>query len=61
MTKRNGRWAITERWAVREWLRSDAGRYRDRGNGTPAGRGDDDQLWKLQRKLGIGQGGRLKA
>lgn len=26
MQRRDGRWAIVERWAVREWTRSDAGR-----------------------------------
>ncbi|MBN9618676.1 MAG: nuclear transport factor 2 family protein [Actinobacteria bacterium] len=40
MERRAGRWAIVERWAVREWTRSDAGRLRPREAPGPAGRRD---------------------
>jgi hypothetical protein len=56
MTRRDGRWAIDERWAVREWTRSDAGRYvAKEGVGPSPGRGDgEDPLWRLKRRLGFG-------
>lgn len=55
MEKRLGRWAIVERWAVREWTRSDAGRYMPKEADGPSARKDgDDPLCLLQRKLGIG-------
>jgi hypothetical protein len=38
--RRDGRWAIAERWAVREWTRSDAGRYLAREADGPTGRRD---------------------
>jgi len=52
MTYRDGRWAISERWAVREWTRSEAGRFiRKEGDG-PSGRHDDrDPLFLLQRRV----------
>jgi hypothetical protein len=54
MEKRDGRWAIAERWAVREWTRSDAGRYiLKEGEGPSARRDDQDPIWQLQRKLGF--------
>jgi hypothetical protein len=56
MTRRDGRWAINERWAVREWTRSDAGRYLVKeGVGPSPGRdGGEDPLWRLKRRLGFG-------
>lgn len=44
MAKRNGRWAILERWAVREWTRSDAGSAIPREADGPAGRRDRGDL-----------------
>lgn len=50
-----GRWAIIERWAVREWTRSDAGRRLPKEGEGPAGsRGPEDPLRQLQRRLDIG-------
>lgn len=40
MERRDGRWAITERWAVREWTRSDAGRLTRPESAGPRGRRD---------------------
>jgi hypothetical protein len=37
MSRRAGRWAISERWAVREWTRSDAGRSIHREGPGPVG------------------------
>jgi hypothetical protein len=41
-------WAIAERWAVREWTRSDAGRYLEKEGTGPSPRRDADDL-VLQR------------
>ncbi len=50
MTRRDGRWAITERWAVREWTRSDAGRLMAKEGQGPTGTRDrDDPLYRLQQ------------
>jgi len=52
MTYRDGRWAISERWAVREWTRSDAGRRIAKEAAGPTGtRDEDDPLIRLQRRL----------
>ncbi|WP_127782346.1 nuclear transport factor 2 family protein [Rhodococcus sp. X156] len=40
MERREGRWAIAERWAVREWTRSDAGRLVPPKAAGPRGRRD---------------------
>ena len=57
MTLRDGRWAIDERWAVREWTRSDAGRYiAKEGKGPSPGRNGDDPLYALRAKLGFQNG-----
>jgi len=57
MERRDGRWAIVERWAVREWTRSDAGRFvAKEGVGPSPGRDAtiaDDPVYKLKQKLGI--------
>lgn len=52
MTWRDGRWAIAERWAVRVWTRSDAGRFITKeGPGPTASRDENDPLIQLQQKL----------
>ncbi|RIJ71316.1 nuclear transport factor 2 family protein [Nakamurella silvestris] len=52
MAFRSGRWAIDERWAVREWTRSDAGRLMDREGPGPAGSRDgEDPLARLQARF----------
>lgn len=40
MERRDGRWAIAERWAVREWTRSDTGRLTQPEAPGPRGRRD---------------------
>ena len=40
MERRSGRWAIAERWAVREWTRSDAGLALTKEGAGPSGRRD---------------------
>lgn len=46
MARRDGRWAIAERWAVREWTRSDSGRYLAKEGTGPSGTRDrDDPLY----------------
>jgi hypothetical protein len=42
MQRRDGKWAIAERWAVREWTRSDAGRHMSKEGDGPSGRRDHD-------------------
>jgi hypothetical protein len=52
--KRDGRWAIVERWAVREWTRSDAGRYMPKEGDGPAPRRDrDDIVYAVRARIGI--------
>ncbi len=54
MTREAGRWAIRERWAVREWTRSDAGRLIPKeGSGPSPARDDTDPLY-LARELARG-------
>ena len=44
-----GHWAIDERWAVREWTRSDAGRLVPKEGAGPSGRRDEgDPLYRAQ-------------
>jgi hypothetical protein len=51
MTFEDGRWAIRERWAVREWTRSDAGRFvAKEGVGPSGSRDGDDPLHAAQRR-----------
>ncbi|HEY3697209.1 nuclear transport factor 2 family protein [Phenylobacterium sp.] len=55
MTRRDGVWAIQERWASREWTRSDVGLRMAKWGEGPSGRRDaDDPLAALRRRLGIG-------
>ncbi|SEL80161.1 SnoaL-like domain-containing protein [Rhodococcus maanshanensis] len=52
MERREGRWAIVERWAVREWTRSDEGRMITPEAAGPRGRRDGtDPLVELQSRL----------
>lgn len=52
MTFADGRWAIAERWAVREWTRSDAGRFVAKEGAGPSGRRDErDPLSQLRRRV----------
>lgn len=52
MEWRDGRWAIAERWATREWTRSDAGRFIPKEGAGPSGSRDgNDPLTQLQRRL----------
>jgi hypothetical protein len=52
--KRDGRWAIVERWAVREWTRSDAGRYMPKEGDGPAPRRDrDDIVYAARARIGV--------
>ncbi|MFC7446807.1 nuclear transport factor 2 family protein [Rhodococcus daqingensis] len=52
MERRDGRWAIAERWAVREWTRSDAGRMIPPEGAGPRGRRDGtDPLVELRSRL----------
>ncbi|WP_030477381.1 nuclear transport factor 2 family protein [Lentzea albidocapillata] len=49
MTRVAGRWAIRERWAVREWTRSDAGRLIAKEGAGPSGARDrTDPLYLAQ-------------
>lgn len=55
MELRDGRWAIAERWAVREWTRSDAGRLTAPEGHGPRGRRDtSDPLNQLRARIGGG-------
>ena len=52
--KRGGRWAVAERWAVREWTRSDAGRHMPKEGDGPSPRRDrEDQVYAIKARLGI--------
>lgn len=52
LERREGRWGIRERWAVREWTLSTAGRQRPReGEGPTGTRDEHDPLRRLQRRL----------
>lgn len=49
MTREAGRWAIKERWAIREWTRSDAGRLMPKeGDGPAPARDRTDPLYRAQ-------------
>jgi hypothetical protein len=51
-TRTEDGWRIRERYAVREWARSDAGRFLSTDGSGPRGqRGDDDPLAVLRRRL----------
>lgn len=52
MERRGGRWAIAERWAVREWTRSDEGRMiPPEGEGPRGSRGGPDLVAALTARL----------
>lgn len=54
MTRRNGVWAIQERWVVCEWDRSDVGQSRVNLVGQAGTRDPEDPLFCLRRELGLG-------
>lgn len=49
LVREDGRWRIAERWAVREWTRSDAGLRRTPEQRGPVGRRDRDDPWWVHR------------
>ena len=49
MTFRDGRWAIAERWAVREWLRPEGGILTPATGGGPTARRDGSDPVELLR------------
>jgi hypothetical protein len=52
MERRNGVWGIVERFAVREWAHSDAGRWVTLGRpGPSAARSPDDPIYRLRSRL----------
>jgi hypothetical protein len=52
MQRRDGRWAIAERWAVREWTRNDAGRFMSKeGDGPSASRDHGDPVFSALRLI----------
>jgi hypothetical protein len=52
--KRGGEWRIVERWAVREWTRSDAGRLMPKeGEGPSPSRSREDVVYRLKARLGL--------
>jgi hypothetical protein len=57
MTFRDGRWAITERWAVREWLRPEGGVLTPATGAGPLARRDgSDPVEVLRERLAARQG-----
>jgi hypothetical protein len=54
MTRRGGVWAIQERWAAREWTKSDVGLHIPKWGEGPVGtRAPDDPLTALKSRLGL--------
>ena len=54
LEKRDGRWGVVERWAVREWTRSDAGRYMPKEGDGPSPRRDrEDIVYAVKARLGL--------
>jgi hypothetical protein len=54
MTRRDGRWAIQERWAAREWTHSNVGRQIAKEGEGPSGTRDAaDPLMALRARLGF--------
>jgi hypothetical protein len=53
MTRRNGVWAIQERWVACEWARSDVGVPKMTLPGRAGTRGPDDPLTALRSRLGL--------
>ena len=54
LEKRDGRWGVVERWAVREWTRSDAGRYIPKEGDGPSPRRDrEDIVYAVKARLGL--------
>lgn len=53
LSRREGRWAITERWAVRDWGRVEGAGFLPPGDGPAAHRGPEDPLHLLRERLGF--------
>lgn len=52
LVRERGRWRIAERWAIREWARSDAGdRLPVPASGPRGDRGPDDPMARLLDRL----------
>ena len=52
LVREDGAWRVQERWAVREWTRSDAGRRREAERPGPQGsRDDSDPVYRLLERL----------
>ena len=52
MERRDGRWAIAERWAVREWIHTDSPATSPGGSTGPIGRRDqEDPLYRALDQL----------
>jgi hypothetical protein len=52
MERRDGRWAIAERFAIREWAHSDAGRFVTLGSNGPVGHRDhSDPVFSLRDRF----------
>ncbi len=52
LVREEGAWRVKERWAIREWTRSDAGLRRDPERVGPAGSRDrDDPFYRLLARL----------
>jgi hypothetical protein len=50
--KRDGRWAVVERWAIREWTRSEAGRFMAKEGDGPSPRRDrEDIVYSVRARL----------
>lgn len=56
MERRDGRWAIAERWAAREWTRAEQFMAPERP-GPRGSRDSDDPLYQLRRRFGEQSGG----
>jgi SnoaL-like domain len=62
MARRDGRWAIVERFAVREWTRSDVGvRIAPEGPGPRGRRDGTDPLYALAERVRAAAGSRAAA
>ncbi|QLQ09760.1 MAG: nuclear transport factor 2 family protein [Nocardioidaceae bacterium] len=48
---REGRWGIVERWAVRDWRRSDVGMRMPLGSSHPGSRDENDPLYRALGRL----------
>jgi hypothetical protein len=60
LVREGGAWRIGERFAVREWTRSDAGRRRTPEATGPTAHRDRDDPWHVQRAAVLGELGRTE-